>query len=184
MIRNTICACLLVLVGVACKAEATKACNGTVSFHVAGPGVAWLTCDAGLRGIEGEGILYDITSRDDDPTAPAVPIQSIVTIRLQPSKVTNSALFYARVDFAVPLAGAKQYVLRVAPGAYAAGSVKGITNVLDGPMSSPIPVPPGSGWAPLFIAFSTTPSAVLTNTSQPLDLCASFPGSSDFTFRT
>src|SRR5437879_9908539 len=40
------------------------------------------SCDGGLRGLEGDAALFDISVRDDDPTASPVPIVGTVRIRL------------------------------------------------------------------------------------------------------
>jgi hypothetical protein len=138
-------------------AAGSKVCESKIDFKVAAPNVAWLTCDGGLRGIEGDGTLFDVSSRDDDPTAAAVAIAGTVTSRLLAGKVLN----YSEVDFPSNLQANKSYVLKIAAA--------NISKVM------PAEIHPGAeGWAPIFVSFSTKASSVLTPSKDPLELGTTF----------
>ena len=119
--------------------------------------MAWVTCDGGLRGIEGDGTLFDISSRDDDPTAAATAIAGTVTLRMRAGKV----LTYSEVDFPSKLQPNKSYVLKIA-----AGDIRKVT---------PEAIHAGAeGWAPIFVSVSTKASSVLTPSKDPLELGTTF----------
>jgi len=148
-------------------AAPSKLCETRIDLTVASKNIAWLTCDGGLRGLEADAVLFDVSGRDDDPTASAVRIAGTVTIRILP----NMQLKYSEVRFPSDLQGGKSYVLKILP--------VDISKVL------PVDLTSGAdGWAPIYISFSTKSTTVLSNSKDPLELGANFFLASDIGLQT
>src|ERR1700681_4333891 len=92
-------------------AAPSKICESKLELKVAARDTAWFTCDGGLRGADADGELYALSSREDDPPAPATHINGAVTIRL----IANTQLKYSEVHFPFELHAGKSYVLKIAP---------------------------------------------------------------------
>jgi len=146
-----------------CWGAPVKVCEKS-NLKVVSPSSAWLTCDSGIQGIEGEGKLYDVTNRDDNPAADAVLVKEAIPVKIEP--VPGATLKYSLVRFDPALQAGEKYVLIVK-----------VTSV-TAPEKLPAP-PSGPDWAPLYLSFTTKSSALLTNTMEPLDIGASFRLSSN-----
>jgi len=148
-----------------CIAAPSKICATRVDLKIVARDVAWLSCDSGLRGLDAAGELFDVSGRDDDPTAPALAIPGVVTIRLTP----NTLLHYSEVHFPSDLQHNKNYVLKIVPS--------NISSVVP-----PEPGPGAEGWAPLYVSFSTKATTVLTNGKDPAETGSEFVLTSDIGF--
>ena len=146
-------------------AAPSKFCETRVDLKIATRDIAWLSCDSGLRGLEADGTLFDVSSRDDDPTAAAMEIKGAVIIRLIP----NPFLHYSEVHFPSSLQPNKSYVLKIVP--------PDISKVVPAGLS-----PGVEGWAPLFISFSTKATTILTNGKDPVETGSEFVLTSDMGF--
>ena len=145
-----------------CFAAPSKICTTRVDLKIVARGTAWLSCDSGLRGFEAAAKLFDVSSRDDDPTAPAFEIPGVATIRLTP----KTLLHYSEVRFPSDLQPNKNYVLKIVSS--------NISRVVP-----PEPGPGAEGWAPLYVSFSTKPTTVLTNGKDPVETGSEFVLTSD-----
>ena len=146
-------------------AAPSKLCETRVDLKIATRDVAWLSCDSGLHGLEADGALFDVSSRDDDPTAAALEIKGVVLIRLVP----NPFLHYSEVHFPSGLQPNKSYVLKIVPS--------NISKVVP-----PERHPGVEGWAPLYVSFTTKATTVLTNGKDPVETGREFVLTSDMGF--
>jgi hypothetical protein len=146
-------------------AAPSKLCETRVDLKIATRDTAWLSCDSGLRGLEADGALFDVSSRDDDPTATALEIKGAVLIRLIP----NTFLHYSEVHFPSSLQPNKSYVLKIVPA--------NISRVVPPELR-----PSVEGWAPIYVSFATKATTILTNGKDPVETGSEFVLTSDMGF--
>jgi hypothetical protein len=163
--RTILTALLLVLAlltSLPSSATPSKICQTRVDLKIAARDIAWISCDSGVRGLEAIGVLFDVSGRDDDPTAPALEIAGAVTIRL----IANTRLHYSAVHFPSNLQPNKNYVLKIVSA--------GISKVVPPGLS-----PGAEGWASIYVPFTTKATTVLTNSKDPVEMGSGFVLTSD-----